>query len=866
MNQWKIGTQKELHSHESISFHQEGYGVFIEGDPVNLFAVNAAGRRYFLGHFTNSLLFQFPPFIAGKGMEIIAVSEGKTTLWEWKVEELQQQCASNPEDAAALAQQIDAWSRTLWKQISPSKPKTTTDISTFVREFSHALPLFIERVDDEDRVMVSTRTREEAEKLEGAFEQLKAVLTAPPLEEISGAHDPLVRACQVLAHFLKIELKIPKEVIFAGNDEEKLELICEASQIRKRKIVLTPEFFTQDQGPLIGFLGHEKVAVALIPSVGYRLIDDSGPTHVTAGVASKLSSMAFMLYVPFPPSVKSGRETFWFLCKQQGSAIASLVLLTAMAISFAFIPAVATKSLFNDAIPDTDTSLVLRLTFGMICAGIGAAGFFFLRDLLLLKIEGLSAHLVNTGLWDRLLKLSPSFFRRYTVGDLYWRLNSVDEMRRQVGLSGTALFLTGVFSFLYLCIMAIYSVPLTAIAAGNAFFGLLVTIGCGMWKVRVLSRSYEIQARMRGLLVQIIGGIGKLRTVGAEKNAFAHWASLFARNKLFQMTAQNIQNAVTALSVFLPIFSLWIIFGYVDFYRDLSMPDFLAFNIAFGSFTLAVYPALTTWMTLVNQAPLWKRAQVILEEPIEQKHEGVRHEMKGEVEIDSVVFGYDPHLPPVLNGITISVRPQEFIGIVGSSGCGKSTLVRLLLGFEIPYSGAIYYDRKNLVHLDMREMRKQIGVVFQGEGIISGNLYDNIVCGGQYSKEQVIRALKLSGFMEDLASMPMGLHTIIPVDGGALSGGQKQRLLLARALISSPTLLIFDEATSALDNKTQEEVSANIAQLRVTRIVIAQRLSTIRKADRIYVLDKGIITQVGTFEELAKTPGLFAEMLKRQQM
>jgi ABC-type bacteriocin/lantibiotic exporter with double-glycine peptidase domain len=481
-------------------------------------------------------------------------------------------------------------------------------------------------------------------------------------------------------------------------------------------------------------------------------------------------------------------------------------------------------------------------------------------------MEGVGAHLFNTALWDRLLKLSPNFFRRFTIGDLYWRLSSVDEMRRQVGRAGGSILLTALFSFFYLGIMAVYDKTLAGIAAGCTLFGLLVTIACGYWKSAVLDRSYEIQGQMRGLLIQILSGIGKLRTVGVEKNAFAHWATLFAKNKTFQMQAQNIQNLVTALSAILPIFSVWMIFNHIARCGGLSMPDFLAFNLAFGSFVIAIYPAFTTWMMLVNQAPMWRRARTILEEPLEQHHTGTAHRLDGEVLIDSVVFGYDPKMPPVLNGITIAIKRQELIGIVGCSGSGKSTLVRLLLGFEKPYSGAVYYDQKNLEYLNMRDIRKQIGVVFQGSGIMAGSLYDNLVCGGIYTKEQIEKSLELSGFAQDLEQMPMGLHTAVPTDGGTLSGGQKQRLLLARALISNPSLLIFDEATSAFDNRAQEIVSANIASLKVTRIVIAHRLSTIRDVDRIYVVDTGVVAQMGTYDELAKAPGIFAEMLERQKL
>ena len=864
---WKVGTQKEISSDQILSFHQQGCGVFVEGDPVNLFVVNKEGRRYFLGHFSNALLFQFSPYIAGKGLEIVLISEGKSTLWEWNLEELQKECSQNPEQSKALTRQVEDWSRILWEQISPSKLKATNDIHAFSQEFAHALPLYIDRIEEEERDIVDVRTREEREALGEALQDLKTILIPATLEEIGTASDPLIRACQVLARFLKIELFIPKEVVFAADDREKIDLICEASQIRRRKVVLSSTFFTQDQEPLIAFLGVQKVAVALIPTpAGYKVIDAASSRRVTQEIANKLARDAYKLYVPLPPKVKTGLGVLKFILSHQPLAMFFLVLFAIIASLFAFCIPIVTKFLFSEAIPNSDGSLICYLMLGMICASIGMAGFYFLRDLLLLRMEGVGAHLFNTALWDRLLKLSPNFFRRYTIGDLYWRLSSVDEMRRQIGRTGWSILITALFSVLYLGIMAVYDKTLTQIAGGCALFGLLVTVACSYWKSSVLNRCYDIQGGMRGLLIQILSGIGKLRTVGVEKSAFAHWATLFAKSKAFQMRAQNIQNLVTALGTGLPLFSIWMIFDHIARYRGISMPDFLAFNLAFGSFVIAIYPAFTTWMMLVNQAPVWRRARIILEEPLEQYHAGTVHRLEGEVLIDSIVFGYDPKMPPVLNGITMAIKRQEFIGIVGASGSGKSTLVRLLLGFEKPYSGAIYYDQKNLEYLNMRDIRKQIGVVFQGSAIMAGSLYDNLVCGGIYTKEQIESALTLSGFAQDLEAMPMGLQTAMPTDGGTLSGGQKQRLLLARAIISNPSLLIFDEATSAFDNKAQEVVSANIANMKVTRIVIAHRLSTIRNVDRIYVIDKGVVAQVGTYDELAKTTGLFSEMLQRQKL
>ncbi|MFI5334503.1 MAG: ATP-binding cassette domain-containing protein, partial [Chlamydiales bacterium] len=271
--------------------------------------------------------------------------------------------------------------------------------------------------------------------------------------------------------------------------------------------------------------------------------------------------------------------------------------------------------------------------------------------------------------------------------------------------------------------------------------------------------------------------------------------------------------------------------------------------------------------SLSTAVPYWKQAKFILEEPLEKRPEKVQPiNLKGQIALDRVAFRYDKDSDWILRDLSLVANPGEMIGIVGPSGSGKSTIVRLLLGFEAPEQGEVLYDDQSLQDLDIRGVRKQIGVVLQNAGILAGSLYENIVGAGSYTVEEIEKALHLSGFDADLEHLPMGLNTILPMGGGTFSGGQRQRLYLARALVSTPKILILDEATSALDSKTQEFVSNNLDQIDVTRIVIAHRLSTIKHADRIYVLQNGAMVETGTFNELLAKGGLFADMLKRQQV
>ncbi len=202
--------------------------------------------------------------------------------------------------------------------------------------------------------------------------------------------------------------------------------------------------------------------------------------------------------------------------------------------------------------------------------------------------------------------------------------------------------------------------------------------------------------------------------------------------------------------------------------------------------------------------------------------------------------------------------------IVGKSGCGKSTLLRLMLGFEQPKSGAIYYDGQDLSELSVSSVRSQMGVVLQNGQLMSGDIFTNIVGTTALTPKDAWEAAEAAGLDDDIKKMPMGMQTVISEGSSNISGGQRQRILIARALAAKPSILIFDEATSALDNRTQAIVTASLNKRHVTRIVVAHRLSTIRDCDRVIVLDRGRIAESGTFDELVARGGIFAELVKRQ--
>ena len=229
-----------------------------------------------------------------------------------------------------------------------------------------------------------------------------------------------------------------------------------------------------------------------------------------------------------------------------------------------------------------------------------------------------------------------------------------------------------------------------------------------------------------------------------------------------------------------------------------------------------------------------------------------------------VTFRYSADAPPALRDVSVRIPAGRFVAFVGPSGSGKSTLLRLLLGFETPESGSVYFDDQDLTGLDVQAVRQQVGVVLQNGRLSAGSIYRNIVGSAQLGMDDAMQAARLAGLEDDIHALPMGMHTMIGEGGAGLSGGQRQRLMIARAIVRKPRIVFFDEATSALDNDTQGLVSRSLESLQATRVVIAHRLSTIVNADYIYVMEKGAVVQEGRYEDLSRREGPFADLARRQ--
>jgi ATP-binding cassette subfamily C protein len=434
--------------------------------------------------------------------------------------------------------------------------------------------------------------------------------------------------------------------------------------------------------------------------------------------------------------------------------------------------------------------------------------------------------------------------------------------------------MNALFSVFNYALLFWYSWKLALVATGITLVAVLVCAFAAWRKLAVQREMMEVEGKISGLVLQLLVGISKLRVAGAERRAFSQWAHAFAKQKAFGLRAGKVDSALDVFNAAFPVVSSLTIFYAVlwvakDALTDGGPPfspgDFIAFNSSFGIFLSETLQMTAALMSALVVIPVFERAKPILtEKPEVDTTKLDPGAMSGKIEVDRVTFRYHPDGPAILDDVTVRIEAGEFVAIVGPSGSGKSTLLRMMLGLEVPQTGGIYYDGRDVQLLDVQKLRRKIGVVTQNAAIRAGSILANIIGSLPLSVVDAWAAARMAGLDDDIKAMPMGMNTMLTQGGQTLSGGQRQRLMIARAIVTRPRILFFDEATSALDNRTQAIVSQSLKDLQATRVVIAHRLTTIMHADRIYVLQGGKLVQMGSYQDLAEAPGLFQDLIKRQ--
>jgi NHLM bacteriocin system ABC transporter ATP-binding protein len=687
------------------------------------------------------------------------------------------------------------------------------------------------------------------------------------------AADPLLAACALVGGALDIAIAPAPRAPNAPPPRDPLAAILRASRVRSRRVALRGQWWREDNGPLIAQVTEGKRPVALLrhtASGPYVLHDpaDHSQRPVTAAVAETLEPFADSLYRPFPERRLRARDIVSFGLHGGRRDLLVLVLVAICGSVLGMIPALATGMLFNSVIPGAQRSQLLQMTFVLFGCACATALFNLAQGVALLRIEGRASAALQSAVWDRLLTLPLAFFRPYTAGDLAVRAMAIDSMR-QVISGATASALMGVILALgNFALMYYYSWKMALSATAIIGLLIIVTLAGSYLQLRPQRESTKLQSKVSGLVLQLLSGVAKLRVAAAEVPAFALWARRFGEQRRLQSQSRMAGNWVTAFNAAVPVASYLIVFSIARpliASHAVATGEFLGFLTAFSAATGSMLGASVALLATLNTIPMYEEAKPILdtlpEVDLAKSDPGI---ITGDIEIQHAMFRYQADGPLVLRDVSFRIKPGEFVAFVGPSGSGKSTLLRLLLGFETLEAGTIYYDGQEIGGLDIQAVRRQMGVVLQSGRLMSGDIFTNIVGSTGTSLREAWNAARMAGLAEDIEAMPMGMHTVVSEGGGTLSGGQRQRLLIARAIVSRPRVLLFDEATSALDNRTQAIVSKSLESLQATRIVVAHRLSTIVNADRIIVFERGRLVQSGSYADLVREPGPFKELAERQ--
>lgn len=659
------------------------------------------------------------------------------------------------------------------------------------------------------------------------------------------------------------------EEIITGRDP--LSAVAAACQARVRPVTLGPDWWRHEGVPAVAYYtptGGGQIPVSLRWQRRRWVLTDAqgATTAVDSAVADNVDRRVTQL-LPVLPEQPASLSDLARLAGRGSRREAMAVLgITAAIGAASFLTPYLLGQLSVLVAASAAPSAFAGLFLALFLVVIGLLAWQAVRSLSLLRLRSRAVAVSASAVWDRTMRLPARWHSQRTLGQ---RLNAASSVN-----STSAAFPDEVVLRMLDIVVVVGS--LGAIATTNATMLLwltglvaaqfLVTVALLRKAGRAAAARMETAAAANGRLIETLGAVNRLRVAGAESRAFLRWSHTQAA---FARVDQQLRS-ITMLQGL--VIAVWPIAGVL-----VVVASTTASGATFGEFVTA-QTAVTAATAAVAGLALAVNAGVVASKSLDQAvpvleavPEGgaagaMPGVLSGALQLRDVVFRYSDDRPPVLDGVSLSVAPGEQVAIVGPSGCGKTTLMRVLLGLEAPESGVIAVDGRDLSALDASAVRRQIGSVLQSSSLLPGTIKDNVTMGRQMRTSQVWEALDAAAVGDDIRAMAMGLDTPVTDGGATLSGGQRQRILIARALACQPRALIFDEATSALDNLTQAAIVDSLQRLRITRVVVAHRLSTIRESDRIVVMDAGRVVDEGSYDALMARQGPFRELALRQQV
>ncbi|MBR3158590.1 MAG: ATP-binding cassette domain-containing protein [Atopobiaceae bacterium] len=717
---------------------------------------------------------------------------------------------------------------------------------------------------------IEYRKKYERELLSDSFEEIARSVTG---RRISGTvrndADVTDAVSQLLKHLGIKEREVPASV---SGLQDRLEYLLAPTGVMSREVVLSKGWRHDAMGAMICSLRESGTVVAVLPSHmgGYEYKDPvSGKrVRVTARVERQISNEAICFYRPLPLRELTMRDLIRYMwsCLTVRDLVSFLI--AAAVITLVGLLSPKLNYILTGTVVDMGSMQLLKaVVWFMLFLAIGNVLLSIIRSLLLERIRTKLSVDVGAATMMRLLSMPASYFKQYSAGELNQYVGYMDSLCTTIVDSVFSTAVTGLFSLVYLTQISSYAPSLVVPSLIVTFLTLVVSVVSALVQMRINEEKMRYTAKESGLVYSLITGIQKIRLSGAENRAFHKWSRLYTKSASLSYNPPAIIRLSSVLTTAISLVGTAVMY-YVAVRTGVTVAEYYAFNSAYGYISSAFTSITSMALSAASIKPVIKLLRPLLEaRPEGTDAKETITQLTGGIGISHLTFGYDPDAKPIFEDFNLTIRPRQYVAIVGRSGCGKSTLVRLLLGFEKPLRGMISYDRKDLQRLDLRSLRRHIGVVMQDGKLFSGSIFENITISAPMLKlEDAWEAAEIAGIADDIREMPMGMNTVLQEGGGTISGGQRQRLMIARAIAPKPRVLIFDEATSALDNITQRRVSEALDAMKCTRLIIAHRLSTIKHCDRIVVIDGGRIAEDGTYEQLVEKNGIFAELVARQQL
>jgi len=681
----------------------------------------------------------------------------------------------------------------------------------------------------------------------------------------------LLKTCQ---HVGKVEkIQFSTGFINASESWSPLKKILRASNIRSRKIHLEEKWYTHDYGPLLGFIDDETPVSLIRKGNKYVLTDirNAKKHPVNAQIAKQIQPIAHSFFTPLPDGKLDKKTLIKFILNFTKKDIVFFLILGVLGALISLLIPVIAGYIFNVIIPGGIRGSLYEIGLMMFSIVVLLGVINFAREIAVLRFEGKASYKLQSAIWDRILKLKVPFFGKYDAGDLAERSLSIETVRKILSAQVMSAVVAAIFSIFYLILMFYYDLTLTFLALALGLIIATFTLVISYLAIKHIKKFMKLQVVISGYLTTILSGIQKIRMTASENRVVEIWADKYHEQKAHYIAKRKLVIIVSVFTFGFPIFAILIIYLRIFelFTTPLLVPftigDFIAFNSAYLSFQSALVAAFMVAIPVMSIKPALELLDPILEAETEdysdKKDVG---KLTGDIEISHLNFKYKDSEKLILKDLNLTIKEGQFVAIVGGSGSGKSTLLRVLLGFEDYQQGTVLYNGLDMKTVDIRTIRDQIGVVLQDGKIMEGSVLYNIVGTSEYTEEDAWEAAKIAGCAEDIENLEKKMHTVLPAGGGILSGGQNQRIVIARALIKKPHLILFDEATSALDNSTQKTVTDSLNKLNATKIVIAHRLSTIKDADVIVVLEKGKILEQGNYDELINNKSFFYDLVKTQ--